>query len=617
MRQLKPATITYQSLLLLVGLFIFSCKPANQEVELKKGMRITESVKIKPGEYLLTGADSLDQPAIIIEGNNIVLDFNGAVLDGGRAGSLPDAYSGLGVLVKGGENIQIKNAVIKGYKVGLMAVGVDSLQILDSDFSYNWRPRLKSNPEWEVLSDWLSYHHNDDDQWLRYGTAIYLKKCDRALVKNVTSHHGQNGLLLAECNDGFFYNNNFSFNSGLGIGLYRSNHNHVMHNRADWCIRGYSHGIYNRGQDSAGILAYEQSSDNTFAYNSATHSGDGFFLWAGQTTMDSGEGGCNGNLIYKNDFSHASNNGVEITFSSNQVIGNRLEDCHYGVWAGYSHHTTIAGNHFKNNSHDVAFEHGNTNTIYANKMEEGDIGIQLWERPVQPKDWGFAQKRDVSSRDYTIDNNLFLNVKQPLKIESTRDAKLRLNQFFRFQNLLKAAAPNERFTFVKNSIYQNDLLGDAYIYRNDNAILNGMQFVDLNPANFIEKYKVEPLSDGMSTDLPSDQLRGRQYMLITEWGPYNFKYPSIWLRAIDDDQYTFALFGPAGNWKIVGGNGFTSFSRKTGAMPATVVATKAADVDGLLKIELEFIGESFIDVLGGEQEKGRSFAFGYEEHRGE
>ena len=41
-----------------------------------------------------------------------------------------------------------------------------------------------------------------------------------------------------------------------------------MHNRFDWCVRGYSHGVYNRGQDSAAILIYEQSCRNTIAYNS-------------------------------------------------------------------------------------------------------------------------------------------------------------------------------------------------------------------------------------------------------------------------------------------------------------------------------------------------------------
>ena len=93
-----------------------------------------------------------------------------------------------------------------------------------------------------------------------------------------------------------------------------------MHNRIDWCVRGYSHGFYNRGQDSAGLLIYEQSSRNIVAFNSVTHGGDGLFLWAGQSTMDTGQGGVNDNLFYDNDFSHAPTNGIEATFSRNVVL---------------------------------------------------------------------------------------------------------------------------------------------------------------------------------------------------------------------------------------------------------------------------------------------------------
>lgn len=50
------------------------------------------------------------------------------------------------------------------------------------------------------------------------------------------------------------------------------------------------------------MLVYEQSSANTFYKNNVTHGGDGFFLWAGQTTMDTGKGGCNDNLLLENDF---------------------------------------------------------------------------------------------------------------------------------------------------------------------------------------------------------------------------------------------------------------------------------------------------------------------------
>ena len=66
------------------------------------------------------------------------------------------------------------------------------------------------------------------------------------------------------------------FNSGIGIGLYRSSKKYHYHNRVDYNVRGYSYGKYKRGQDSAPPV-FEQSSNNVFAYNTATHSGDGFF----------------------------------------------------------------------------------------------------------------------------------------------------------------------------------------------------------------------------------------------------------------------------------------------------------------------------------------------------
>ena len=133
------------------------------------------------------------------------------------------------------------------------------------------------------------------------------------------------------------WNNTFQFLSSIGVGLYRVSDSTIMHNRIDWCVRGYSHGFYNRGQDSAGLLMYEQSSNNTVAYNSVTHGGDGLFLWAGQSTMDSGKGGANDNLFAANDFSHAPTNGIEATFSRNRFIGNRVEENWHGVWGGYSY----------------------------------------------------------------------------------------------------------------------------------------------------------------------------------------------------------------------------------------------------------------------------------------
>ena len=293
--KLKKTVIVFTIILLQAS----SLKAAEPPViELKAGMVINSSVQVKKGKYLLNGYDSLNKPVILIKGNNIIVDFNNAILQGSKNKLLPNEFYGLAILVEG-NNITLKNAGISGYKVAVMAKNCIDLTIENCNFSYNYRQQLQSNWQHEDVSDWMSYHHNENDEWLRYGAGIYLKDCDRFVIKNNTITGGQCALMIMRCNDGMIADNDFSFNSAIGIGMYRSSRNNILHNKLDFNVRGHSQGFYNRGQDSAGILVFEQCNDNVFAYNSVTHSGDGFFLWAGQTTMDTGEGGCNNNYIYK------------------------------------------------------------------------------------------------------------------------------------------------------------------------------------------------------------------------------------------------------------------------------------------------------------------------------
>src|SRR3989442_15866893 len=100
-----------------------------------------------------------------------------------------------------------------------------------------------------------------------------------------------NGLMLVRSSGVMVRDNNFSFNSGLGIGLYRSSDDTIVHNGLDYNVRGYSHGHYTRGQDSADLLLFEQSSANFVAYNSMTQGGGGIFFSAVQAMAGSGTGG--------------------------------------------------------------------------------------------------------------------------------------------------------------------------------------------------------------------------------------------------------------------------------------------------------------------------------------
>ncbi|MBK9338141.1 MAG: right-handed parallel beta-helix repeat-containing protein [Lewinellaceae bacterium] len=602
------------------------------EVELKPGLKITRSCRIKPGAVRLEAPTEIQTGAgyaglIVIVGNNLVVDFQNAALHSTADPTRPDLFTGLAILVQG-QNITIQNARVHGFKIGLLAYGTAELTLENCDFSYNYRPRLRSIREREDFSDWLSYHQNDRNEWLRYGAGIYLDSCSGATVRDCRITGNQNALLMTRSNDGLFYNNTFQFNSGLGIGLYRSSRNRVMHNRLDWNVRGYSHGFYQRGQDSAALLCYEQSNENIFAFNSATHSGDGFFLWAGKTTMDTGAGGCNDNIIFGNDFSYAPTNGVEVTFSRNRIQGNLIRECTYGIWGGYSYESVFMGNYIANCRTGIAIEHGQDNTIRQNYLESDSIGVHLWARAEQPADWGYAQKRDTRSRDALIDRNVFLRVKNPLKLAASRNIAVNgENLFSGYQTLLETPRPNDSLKFLRNDLYGSMPQIERVWAHPELAPARKLNssYPDRQPPNpfaplaipFSELAEPDSLPDGVNTQLASNQPVGRENILVDEWGPFDFRRPQAFLTNIADAAngeiyYSLQLHGPPGQWRIVRQHGVVPYDQSSGAMPGLVLMRCTPDVDDI-RVEFEYIGkQDFTDGFGRTVPAGQPYRFAFQ-----
>ena len=644
-----------------------------QTFDLQSQRTITKSGRVKKAEYALptpTPYDDKKDASIHIKGDNLVVDFQGATLRGTSATTEPNERKGTGVYVTG-KNITILNANIHGYKIGLQARNAPGLKLINSNFSYNWKQRLLSTLDKEDGGDWMSYHRNEKDEWLRYGAAIYLRDCDGFEVKGCTAVDGQNGLMIMESDKGKAWNNNFSFLSSLGIGMYLSSENKIMHNRIDWCLRGFSYGVYNRGQDSAGILIYEQSNKNIFAYNSVTHGGDGFFLWAGQTTMDNGKGGCNDNLLYGNDWSHAPTNGIEATFSRNNFVNNLILECWHGIWGGYSYETKIIGNVFGYNTEAIAIEHGQDNVISANRFYRDNDAIYLWfnDRPQDPN-WGYPKFRDTRSMNYKIAGNLFEDTHaNALRLNNTLNIDVSGNQILNPGKVLTLTGPKA----ANLSISKNRISAQASgmeiptgVTLSDNTMnagraplgpmssLNQGDVSDYSkrftqswlphpsikaPWNSDSKatvpkeaqaFNVAPMAGGMNPFLKKDQLRGWRYMLVDHWGPYDFKSPLLWPReatalgggvAIDSNgnQVTgapsktqkFEILGPKGKWRLVSKTGYTSVSATEGTVPGFISATITGKQPNKTDLVLEYVGAATTDYRGIVTPAGKPVRFGH------
>jgi nitrous oxidase accessory protein NosD len=567
---------------------------AADTIDLKPGLVITRSVVVRPAPYRLQPI-APDSAVIRIKGDSIEVNFAGATLIGSPYSADPDRGRGIGVLIEGGRGITVRGATVRGYQIGILARGVIGLRLLDDDVSYNWKPRLWSGIGHESLVDWLSFHHDENDEWLRYGAGLFLIDVTGGEIRGNTARQGMNGLLMVRSTKVAVWNNDFSFLSGLGIGLYRSSDNRIMHNRVDYAIRGYRHGIYNRGQDSAALLLYEQSSRNIVAYNSMTHSGDGLFLWAGQSTMDSGQGGSNDNLFFGNDFSFAVTNGMEATFSRNRFIGNLVEGAHHGLWGGYSWGSEIRSNRFKQNVVGIAIEHGQDNRIVGNDFEGDQTAIRLWWNRLVPSDWGYPKQRDTKSRSYAIQSNRFLANRLALAVENSQKVVLTKNQYFGVDSLVRA-------------------IGDTTGLRRD-ARRSGMAASALAPwrPNRNDPAAPAPLSRPIDPFTRREGRGGRATILIDEWGPYDWRTPRAWPARDRDSAVVrgpigYGILGPPGNWTLVAVRGGKA-DRTAGKMGDTVLVTPAPGPTVDFELELEYVGESVLTPDGATTRAGDPYRF--------
>ncbi|MER3496076.1 MAG: hypothetical protein C4320_04290, partial [Armatimonadota bacterium] len=581
---------------------------------LEPGMVLTQSKRLDRHDFQLSARGAAtQQAAVIVRGNGITIDFNGSTMRGATAAIDPDQFLGTGILVEG-NNITIKNANIHGYKVAIHARNCRNLKLIDCDLSYNWRQRLKSTREKEDLEDWMSYHQNEKNEWLRYGAAVYLEGCSRPEVRGVRVTGGQNAVMMTRTDDGLVWNCNLSYNSSIGIGLYRSSRNRIMHNAINFCVRGHSEGVYNRGQDSAAILVYEQSNRNTFAYNSATHSGDGFFLWAGQTTMDTGQGGCDDNLVYGNDFSYAPTNGIEATFSRNTFANNRVHGCWHGVWGGYSHDTRIVGNEFAANVVDIAIEHGRRIAIEENRMMgASSAAIHLWQNAKQDPNWGYPKHQETDSVDTRIVGNSIganglhfdFNGAKRVTIERNRlyDARARVQGetsglIFRQNRVLGQVVglPVEGNELDERPYQTTEWSWNPYL-----GLKDGRQDLARGERTTLAALQPKPLKGGkwpFRWEKMASGVNPRAEIRMTEWGPYDQRSPLLWpsMKADVEGREKFALFGPKGTYRVVSSRG-VHLSAMKGAVPGSLMVTRVAE-EPRRELVLEYVGKETTDMRG-------------------
>jgi parallel beta-helix repeat protein len=499
----------------------------------RDNVEITTSCTVRIDRPWIADADN--NGVIQITGDDITVDFGGQTLHGSEAGT-PDTFSGTGVWVKG-RDITVRGARISGFKAGIHARLCNKLVIEDCDVSGNFCQRLRSTPAREDPADWLRPHDNDNNEWLtNYGAGIYVEDTTNAKIRRVRVWSTQNGIVLDRVSGVEVYDNDCSFGSGWGLAVWRSSNNTISRNAFDFRVRGYSHGTYNRGQDSAGILMFEQCSRNTIVHNSATHCGDGLFVFAGAEALGEvkqrantawyRDRGCNRNIIDGNDFSYAAAHGLELIFSfNNRIIRNRLVgNAICGIWGGYSQTMYVAQNLIEGNGDmpygsergGINMEHARSGYITDNTFRHNACGVFLWwdkDENIMKLPWAAANP--TATEDNAIIKNRFEGDEIAVQLRRTGPTIMGANTM----------------TDVGVEVDADDASA---------SFLKRLGAMDMPASRFEEQ---EAIGDTTPVGART-RLRGREHIIMTEWGPYDWQEPMLTVVRRLPDRHEYRLVGP-------------------------------------------------------------------------
>ena len=377
----------------------------------RDNLRITKSVRIKPGVYVV--ADTDGNGVLQIAADDVVVDFRGATLLSRKnvAGGDKEKYDGVGVAINGRQRVVVKDANVQGYRFNLKAQGCTQLLVEHGDYSHSRGNRISRGGR--PIDLFLELR--DVKAWREYGAAIWLEDCKKCPVVGLRANGAQNGVCLVSCRDCAVHANDLSFNSGWGVALWSSEGNQVSWNHADFCNRPDATGW---GADSAGIALANASHRNFIVGNSLTYGGDGFFLTDG---ANMGVRPSEDNVVAHNDGSWSPHNAFESTFSARNVFyKNIANDSDYGFWLGWSYDNLVLENRVERSAKSaIAIDYGGRNRIEKNRLAgAGQAAIYL----------AADDPKVGQSRDYTIVDNDIQNAPKALLLLNTTDLFLKNNK---------------------------------------------------------------------------------------------------------------------------------------------------------------------------------------------
>jgi hypothetical protein len=135
--------------------------------------------------------------------------------------------------------------------------------------------------------------------------------------------------------------------------------------------------------------------------------------------------------------------------------------------------------------------------------------------------------------------------------------------------------------------------------------------VPLRPRPTLDVTLPNPLPGGMDAKTPDAERRGRDAIIVDEWGPYDWKSPKLWPEGRSDaTPLKLRVLGPAGEWRVRSVRG-AAIEPSSGRVPGVATVTPAAGHLVDFDVQLVYTGARSVGPRGDVAAAGAPYAFGY------
>ena len=500
-------------------------------------MKFKKSAEVDSSHYRINSKKK-NKPVITIQGNNIILDFKGAILQGSNDKNSPDQYYGTAIQIKKGNNITIRNLKIQGYARAIEAKNIEGLKIENCEITDHFR-----RPP-ETFQTFRNELYSRVHIHSQLNNSIQLKDCRNFEITNCKARANENVLMLESCSGVLVVNNDFSFNSGAALILNSTNNSQVLYNRfnfnvADTLLPG-----------SASIVLEGKSHSNLIYKNSITHSANGIMA---TDVPEKNATNDTRNIIMENDLSYSFQNGIYCEHSKAIINKNRIYQSVNGVRSVSPVDQVIGNNQFRYNQTAIDISGSGKATIHHNIFFEDVAALRI----------------------YTHENS---KENKP----GNRKALIVANSFNRNRLVFHLGSIDSLAEFT-NIYQQYDTL---YWPENAESKVNIPENEDLLVALSEDLVPVPKVNQNQNPFKGNGRFAGRHFLVTGKWGPYDFSYPLARVDGTDRDSLIkISVLGPEGEWSVGEIKGYEVVSISGKELPAIMIIRRIPEANPVLKLE--------------------------------